>query len=251
MRKDLTSNELRIYKFCQENPADVYKMKIHELAERVYTTAPSISKLVKKLGFNSFQEFKVDVRDVFSISKNSQHHNSFVSEYIQEMQDALTKVSESKVKAFCDFLSDCSTIITWGYGTSDSVANYVSYNLMVLGFNILNETDYTNCNVRSRFLTANDCVLIVSNSGESEMLEEIIFNARKNGIKVAAITSRENSTLALKADAALIYKNAIIKDTAFENISYPIQIAIIDIMLFHLSNVRKVSLKFNSKVEDS
>lgn len=188
MRKDLTSNELRIYKFCQENPADVYKMKIHELAERVYTTAPSISKLVKKLGFNSFQEFKVDVRDVFSISKNSQHHNSFVSEYIQEMQDALTKVSESKVKAFCDFLSDCSTIITWGYGTSDSVANYVSYNLMVLGFNILNETDYTNCNVRSRFLTANDCVLIVSNSGESEMLEEIIFNARKNGIKVAAIT---------------------------------------------------------------
>ncbi|MCE9889922.1 MurR/RpiR family transcriptional regulator [Kluyvera intermedia] len=251
MRKDLTSNELRIYKFCQENPTDVYKMKIHELAERVYTTAPSISKLVKKLGFNNFQEFKVDVRDVFSMSKNSQHHNSFVNEYIQEMQDALTKVSESKVKAFCDFLSGCSTIITWGYGTSDSVANYVSYNLMVLGFNILNETDYTNCNVRSRFLTANDCVLIVSNSGESEMLEDIILNARKNGIKVAAITSRANSTLALKADAVLIYKNAIIKDTAFENISYPIQIAIIDIMLFHLSNVRKVSLKFNSKVEDS
>ena len=246
MRKDLTSNELRIYKFCQENPTDVYKMKIHELAERVYTTAPSISKLVKKLGFNNFQEFKVDVRDVFSMSKNSQHHNSFVSEYMQEMHDALTKVSESKIKAFCDFLLDCSTIITWGYGTSDSVANYVSYNLMVLGFNILNETDYTNCNVRSRFLTANDCILIVSNSGESE-----IINARKNGIKVAAITSRENSTLALKADAALIYRNAIIKDTAFENISYPIQIAIIDIMLFHLSHVRKVSLKFNSKVEDS
>ena len=224
MRKNLTNNELRVYKFCQENPADVYKMKIHELADRVYTTAPSISKLVKKLGFNNFQEFKVNIRDVFSRSQNSQHHNAFVSEYIQEMQDALTRVSENKVKVFCDFLSDCNTIITWGYGTSDSVANYVSYNLMVLGFNILNETDYTNCNVRSRFLTANDCMLIVSNSGESEMLEEIIFNARKNGIKVAAITSRENSTLALKADAVLIYKNAIIKDTAFENISYPIQI---------------------------
>ena len=57
MRKNLTNNELRVYKFCQENPADVYKMKIHELAERVYTTAPSISKLVKKLGFNNYQEF--------------------------------------------------------------------------------------------------------------------------------------------------------------------------------------------------
>ena len=32
MRKNLTNNELRVYKFCQENPADVYKMKIHELA---------------------------------------------------------------------------------------------------------------------------------------------------------------------------------------------------------------------------
>ena len=164
MRKNLTNNELRVYKFCQENPADVYKMKIHELADRVYTTAPSISKLVKKLGFNNFQEFKVNIRDIFSRTQNSQHHNAFVSEYIQEMQDALTRVSENKVKVFCDFLSDCNTIITWGYGTSDSVANYVSYNLMVLGFNILNETDYTNCNVRSRFLTANDCMLIVSNS---------------------------------------------------------------------------------------
>ncbi|MBU5641089.1 MurR/RpiR family transcriptional regulator, partial [Citrobacter sp. S46_ASV_140] len=112
MRKNLTNNELRVYKFCQENPADVYKMKIHELADRVYTTAPSISKLVKKLGFNNFQEFKVNIRDVFSRTQNSQHHNAFVSEYIQEMQDALTRVSENKVKVFCDFLSDCNTIIT-------------------------------------------------------------------------------------------------------------------------------------------
>ena len=250
MRKDLTSNELRIYQYCQDHPSDVYKMKIHELAERVYTTAPSISKLVKKLGFNNYQEFKVDIRDVFSMAQNSQQHNAFVSQYIQEVQDALTKIAESKVNAFCGFLSGCNTIITWGYGTSDSVAKYVSYNLMLLGFNSLNETDYTNCNVRSRFLTRHDCLLIVSNSGESEMLEEIILNARKNGVKVAAITSRANSTLAQSADAALIYKNAIIKDSAFENISYSIQIAIIDIMLFHLSNVRKVSLKFNSKVED-
>lgn len=251
MRKDLTSNELRIYKFCQENPADVYEMRIHELAERVYTTAPSISKLVKKLGFNNYQEFKVDIRDAFSMSNSSQQHHAFVSQYMQEVQDALTRVSEKKVQAFCDFLCGCNTIITWGYGTSDSVARYVSYNLMVLGFNIINETDYTNCNVRSRFLTPDDCMLIVSNSGESEMLDEIMFNARKHGVKVAAITSRQNSTLARQADAVLIYKNAIIKDSVFENISYPIQVAIVDIMLFHLSNVRKVSLKFNSKVEDS
>lgn len=249
MRKDLTNNDLRIYKFCQENPSEVYEMKIHELAERVYTTAPSISRLVKKLGFNNFQEFKVNIRDVFTMSRNSQHHNTFVSQYAQEMQTTLTKISEKKIKAFCDFLSDCKFIITWGYGTSDSVAKYISYNLMVLGFNITNETDYTSCNVRSRFLTKDDCLLIVSNSGESLMLEEIINNARKNGVKVAAITSRQNSTLGQQANATLFYKNAMVKGTAFENVSYPIQIAVIDIMLFHLSNVRKISLKFNSKEE--
>lgn len=250
MRKDLTSNELRIYKFCQENPSDVYEMRIHELAERAYTTAPSISKLVKKLGFNSYQEFKANIRDVFSKSQNSQNHNLFTSQYIQEIQDSLNKVSEDEVKKFINFLSNCNSIITWGYGTSDSVAKYISYNLMVLGFNVFNETDYTNCNVRSRFLAHTDCLLIVSNSGESEMLEEIIRNAKKYGVKVAAITSRHNSTLERQADAALLYKNAIIKDSAFENISFSMQVAIVDIMLFHLSNVRKVSLKFNSKEED-
>lgn len=249
MRKDLTKNDLRIYKFCQENPSDVYEMKIHELADRVYTTAPSISKLVKKLGFNNFQEFKVNIRDAFTLSRNSQHHNMFISQYAQEFQDALIKVPEIKVNAFCDFLADCDSIITWGYGTSGSAANYLSYNLMVLGLDAHSESDYTNCNVRSRFMSANDCLVLVSNSGESEMLDEIISNARKYGVKVAAITSKLNSTLGRQADMALVYKNAIIKGSAFENISYPIQIAVIDIVLFHLSKMRRLSLKFNSKEE--
>lgn len=250
MKKDLTNNECRIYKFCQENPTDVYQMKIHELADRVYTTAPSISRLVKKLGFSNFQEFKANIRDVFAMAKNTQNHNHFISAYAQEIQGALIKVSETQITEFCSFLSKFNHLLTWGYGTSDSVAKYVSYNLMLLGFNINNESDYTNCSVRSRFLSANDCIIIVSNSGESIMLEEIIHNAHKHGVKIAAITSRDNSTLTRNADAALIYKNAIIKETAFENISYSLQIALVDVMLFHLSTVRKVSLKFNSKEED-
>lgn len=249
MRKDLTRNDLRIYKFCQENPAEVYEMKIHELAERVFTTAPSISKLVKKLGFNSFQEYKINIRDAFTPSGNSQHHNKFISQYAQEFQDALTKLPEANVSAFCDFLSGCNAIITWGYGTSGSTASYLSYNLMVLGFNAHNESDYTNCNVRSRFMSDRDCLLIVSNNGESDMLDEIISNARKYGVKVAAITSKQNSSLARRADISLLYKNAIIKGSAFENISYPIQIAVIDTLLFHLSKLRRISLKFNSKEE--
>lgn len=249
MKRNLTKNDLRIYRFCQENPAEVYEMKIHELAERVYTTAPSISKLVKKLGFNNFQEFKVNIRDAFTMSKNSQHYNAFIEHYAQEFKDVLVKTSEKKVIAFCEFLIGCKSIVTWGYGTSDSVAKYISYNLMVLGINAHNESDYTNCNVRSRFMTKDDCLLIVSNSGDSEMLDEIINNANKYGVKVAGLTSKLNSKLERKADISLVHKNAIIKGSAFENISYPMQIAVVDIMLFHLSKMRKISLKFNSKEE--
>lgn len=249
MKRFLTKNDLRIYKFCQENPAEVYDMKIHELAERVYTTAPSISKLVKKLGFNNFQEFKFNIRDAFTTSQNSQHYNAFINQYAYEFQDALVKTSEKSVITFCEFLKDCNSIITWGYGTSDSVAKYISYNLMVLGFNAHNETDYTSCNVRSRFMTKDDCLLIVSNSGDSEMLAEIISNAKKHGVKVAGITSKLNSTLERKADVTLTHKNAIIKGSAFENISYPIQIMVVDLVLFQLSKMRKISLKFNSKEE--
>lgn len=249
MKNYLTKNDLRIYRFCQENPADVYEMKIHELAERVYTTAPSISKMVKKLGFNNFQEFKVNIRDAFTMSKNSQHYNVFIEQYSQEFKDVLVKTSEKKVIEFCEFLTGCKSIVTWGYGTSDSVAKYISYNLMVLGLTAHNEADYTNCNVRSRFMTKDDCLLIVSNSGDSEMLGEIMSNASKYGVKVAGLTSRLNSRLEREADISLVHKNAIIKGSAFENISYPIQIAVVDIILFHLSKIRRISLKFNSKEE--
>lgn len=53
-------------------------------------------------------------------------------------------------------------------------------------------------------ITRSDCVLALSNSGETTELSDIVAHTRRNGIPLIAITSGANSTLAEQADVVLV-----------------------------------------------
>jgi arabinose-5-phosphate isomerase len=57
-------------------------------------------------------------------------------------------------------------------------------------------------------IVAGDAVLLLSNSGETVELADIVAHARRFGLKLVAITTRAGSTLALAADVALLLPQA-------------------------------------------
>lgn len=57
-------------------------------------------------------------------------------------------------------------------------------------------------------ITGNDVVLLLSNSGESAELSDLIHYTRRFGVKLIAMTGGANSTLAKHADVALIIPKA-------------------------------------------
>ncbi len=57
-------------------------------------------------------------------------------------------------------------------------------------------------------VTAADTLLMLSNSGESRELSDLLDHAKRNGIPLVAMTGRAESTLAQQADCVLLLPNA-------------------------------------------
>ena len=57
----LTSSEKAAADYILKNPDKVLKMTSRELAEQIYVSAPTIIRLCKKLGYESFTDFKMDL----------------------------------------------------------------------------------------------------------------------------------------------------------------------------------------------
>ena len=55
-------------------------------------------------------------------------------------------------------------------------------------------------------ITVNDCILVVSNSGQSNELSDIINYAKRFSIPILSISSNRNSALYKKSDHAILFK---------------------------------------------
>lgn len=57
-------------------------------------------------------------------------------------------------------------------------------------------------------ITSDDCVLAISNSGETRELSDVLYHARRAGIPLIAVTSKPDSTLAQNATTTLVVPSA-------------------------------------------
>ena len=99
-------------------------------------------------------------------------------------------------------------VIVSGIGKSGHVARKIAATLASTG----TPAQYVHPGEASHgdlgMVTEADAVLVLSNSGESRELSDLLVHAKRNGIRLIAMTAREDSTLATHADCVLVLPNA-------------------------------------------
>lgn len=122
--------------------------------------------------------------------------------------DALYKFSESIPEDFPrvvhEILKCTGRVIVSGVGKSGHVGRKIAATLASTGtpasFVHASEASHGDLGM----ITQNDFCILVSNSGETSELKDLIAHTRRFGIKMAAISSREKSTLIQSADFRLV-----------------------------------------------
>lgn len=120
---------------------------------------------------------------------------------IGNIREAEELLIEEDVSNFLDVLRASKNIFVTGTGRSGLVAKAFAMRLMHLGFSayVVGETI-------SPAITANDCILAISGSGETSNIVSACKIAKKLGANVLAVTSYSESTLGKLADGLVHVK---------------------------------------------
>ena len=168
----LNSLEKDILTSIQEKILKQEKISIREVAKINYTSTSVIYNCIKKIGFNSFTDL------IFYI-KNSKTE--------VDIDDNLTlpiKILTSNPDSLIMFLS---------VGIANNITSYMNERITLIGRRSIANT---HLQLLNKNLTNDTVLIVVSESGETDSLLDMIKEANSNNIPIISFVGKNNSSIA-------------------------------------------------------
>lgn len=150
----------------------------------------------------------LDIQNYYKVANEQLFSISSIKATFQEQAEALHKMAESVneieyEKALACILATPGHVIICGMGKSGHVGKKIAATLASTGtpsfFLHPSEAFHGDLGM----ITKNDALILISNSGETDEVLQLIPSLKSFGNKIIAITGNSNSTLANHADATL------------------------------------------------
>lgn len=138
--------------------------------------------------------------------------NDSIDAVLDNIADARQSLDEKSLKEFEDVILNANNIFVAGIGRSGLVARAFAMRLMHVGF-----STYVVGETISPSIFENDCLIIISGSGETNTVVSATEIAKERGSKVLVVTSFPDSTLGKLADCCLLVKGRINQERDDEN----------------------------------
>ena len=254
-----TDREKLIADYLLVENSEIIDMSAKEIAEKTNTSAPTVVRFAKKLGFNSLNEMKIKL----SISLNEK--NSRVEfEYLDKdlstksivngvknsihsiIDETIDLINEEKLDKAINLLINAKTIYIYSVGVSSLVGLDFYYKLSRINKRCVVHAD-THLQVTSSVLMEEgDVALVISYSGKTKEALLCAKNAKEKNVPVIAITKASiDNKLDYFSDISLYvpYVEKSLREGAMS--SRISQLAIIDMLFLGMarSNIKDIEEK--------
>ncbi len=244
----VSNNEKAIIKFINEHPNKFIELTIQQLAKKLFISIGSISRLSKKLNFNSFQDLKYFVikehmrNETYYKLKKSEKTNSIVNNVqvynrhtIEKTVDILKVVDIKKV---IEYISTSSRVVTYGLGSSSLAANNLANNLNIQGNNAIFANTIHDVVVWLKKKIDKNIVIIIFSKGMMSRENIFLFNLLvKYKIKLVLVT--ENNKYRNKDNTIILNIKTLEKFNNEVQISSKISQLFISDVITHSLNKKK------------
>ena len=208
----MSQSDQKVAKQVLADPEKIVNSTISELAKIAAVSGASVTRFCHNLGLTGFHDLKIQLAQV---SGNEKSH-SLQKIAKDDLQTALKQIGDNKVaeieatlnnidsqvlKKVLDLLTNSKIVQVSAEGDTYPVAEDAVYKFHQIGILAMASGGNVETAIaQSMNLNTQDCLLVISNSGESAALLKQIKVAKEQGIKVIAITNRADSPIALQAD---------------------------------------------------
>ncbi len=165
----VSSQEQSILVYLEQNLSNISNISLTQIADNNFCSTTSVTRLIKKLGYNSFKEMQLAI----SLSE-------------QVKAPKLDKNINSK---FITCLNEANCIYVYAKGASQISALYLFRKLIKLGYDAsyISEQDLL-------YSLHNKTVLFISNTGETSTVFKLMADIKEyNNCKILAITKHQST----------------------------------------------------------
>jgi len=206
--ESLSSVEKKIADYILNSPDDVIHYSITEFAHVVGVSESTIYRLVRKIGFDGYQVFKIELtRDLSRTEEYIKGSEGKLSSMILEMKNSMEHLQETLKQEDLDkaveWIIESRKVIFFGVGRSGVVADYGGLLFSLLGIPAFHYNDPHVQVIVAAGLGKKDVVISISHSGNIRDTVKSTLTAKQVGAKTIAITSGTKSPLTKVADLVL------------------------------------------------
>lgn len=204
----MSQTDKKISEVVLRNPQKTVDFTISELSKLAQVSDASVSRFCKNLSLSGFHQLKVE------LAKASQNEDNYYKELdkdnvgnsiksildskIVEIKNTIEGISKTELKEIMNILKKSRIVQFAAEGDTYIVAQDAEYKFNQIGRLAISSNMWENALAQN--MSSQDCIVAISNSGESSRLLKQIEEAKKKEIKVIAITNHSESPLALLAD---------------------------------------------------
>ncbi|PFJ15006.1 hypothetical protein COD67_20365 [Bacillus cereus] len=216
---------------------------IREVAKNNFVSTSSVSRLCTKMKLSGYSELKFYLKNQYDYLKANQNEPKYSSMkntahlLMGSFQENYTKtvelINEDDLEKFIQLLSESTQIGVCGSGISEIIANYFTQRFQIIGKDTWLVNVSSPGGIYMNQLAKSQLMVAFSRSGESPYVISKTQIAKRQGIKIVAITSEQVSTLGSMADVVLpIYGTREPLDVSFNITSYnSIAVLFVDLLL--------------------
>ncbi|MFC4620285.1 MurR/RpiR family transcriptional regulator [Camelliibacillus cellulosilyticus] len=215
--KSLSKSEQKVASYIIDNITDVPTLRIDQLAERSGTSNATITRFCKSLGFSKFADFKMalyrhvameqmNIRDISSLKTNDHFMDIFnkISHInISAIKETALTLNRDDIEKAIDTLLKARKIIFFGVGGSQSVVLDAYYKFSKTPLTVQMSGEFHGMLPLALNMNERDVLILISSSGETKDVLEILEIANRNHVTSIVITPQKKSKLNKQASLHL------------------------------------------------
>lgn len=213
---NFSKSEKKIADWILEQPSDVLKLSVTDLAKKTGTSSATLVRFCYRLDLDGFSDLKINLSKCLATETTDLHTDILIDEPIDTIkkklaykinyafEDTTTKLDNDAINDAIKQFEEARMIYTYGIGASAIVAQDISHKLGRAGKNV---TYTDNSHLLATSLATNeqaDLLFLISHSGMKQEVIKLADIAKEHNINVLVMTSGKESPLAKKANILLL-----------------------------------------------
>lgn len=218
----MSSVMVKIAELLLENPTAPLELSITELAERAGTSAATVTRFCRLIGYSGYVQFRVGVAS--DVGRGDAHESwradigrgfdpedpardvlgTLLNSHMRSLQATAELIDLDLVSGIASAISKCDHLDIYGIGGSGGMAAEMQSRLYRIGINAHCWGEVHGGLTSAAILGKGAVAIGISNTGRTEETIQMLSQAKASGAFTIALTNSSESPLAEVADVTVI-----------------------------------------------